>query len=334
MLDIKKTLQDFAEITKGYNFTHARRDFQNLQSVTDFIYSQTENLATGETTFFLDPIIRKPSSDGVTYTGNFLILTNSNPDMTYNQKYEAYIEPMILMVQTELYNSLRCLYDINDLTVIEVIDMFDFNADGVSVSFSLKGYDRSFTIPEPVVATPAFSIENILFQVLGRGMAGVVFYALYPDETFPYFDVIIETADDADFTVNVVQLYSGAEDLIEFASGDESAYVRIKFTALDFDSGWLTAYGTSGNPSVLEVNIDSVVVAGGEVTVEFSALEGVVDHYIVEASTDGFWLYDNMTILSEAASSPFVFTQGTFDSFRVFAVLDNGQKTHFYPQFI
>lgn len=138
-MDLTETLKAFAD-SKGWKFIHARRDYQNLQSTTDFISSETETYGTGETFLFLDPVVRKPEGDGITYSGNFLILTNSDLDKDYDDKFEDYIKPLISIVAEELKSFLRCDYDINDLTILEVINVFDFNSDGVSVRFNLKGY--------------------------------------------------------------------------------------------------------------------------------------------------------------------------------------------------
>lgn len=138
-MDIIQVLEEFC-ILKDWNFIHARRDYQNLTDISSFIFSETENFATGETFLFLDPVIRKPRKDGVSFSGNFLVLTNSDIDKGYSEKFADYIEPLLAIISGDLLKTLNCTFDVENLTSIEAINMFDFNADGLSVSFSLKGY--------------------------------------------------------------------------------------------------------------------------------------------------------------------------------------------------
>ena len=135
-MDIKTKLEEFAT-SKGWTFVPARRDHQNLQNVTDWIHSETQDHDTGQTFIFLDPVVRVPTTSGVRYSGNFMVLTNADIDMTYQQKFEAYIQPRLSQIGHELWNIIRCEYDITTFRIIEVINQFDFNADGVSVSFDM-----------------------------------------------------------------------------------------------------------------------------------------------------------------------------------------------------
>lgn len=139
-MDIRQKLNEFAT-AQGWEFNHARRDFQNLQDITEWISSETESYATGQTFIFLDPVVREPSAAGVRYTGNFLVLTNSDVDMDYQQKYTAYIEPLLSIVGKTLWNQLRCAYEMNNFKMVEVVNVFDFNADGLSVAFTLQSSD-------------------------------------------------------------------------------------------------------------------------------------------------------------------------------------------------
>lgn len=139
-MDIKNFLENFAT-TKSWRFTHARRDYQNLHDVLAFVGDEVEGFEDNETCIFLDPVTRsKSSTDSIVYTGNFMVLTKSNFDMTYKDRFDTYIKPALDIINDELYNALRCEFDINQWSTVEVINMFDFNADGVNVQFNLKGY--------------------------------------------------------------------------------------------------------------------------------------------------------------------------------------------------
>lgn len=138
-MDVKQFLENIA-LSKGWRFIHARRDYQNLTDVLNYIRDEIESFEENETGIFLDPVTTSRQADGILYTGSFMVLTHSDLDMTYDQKYDTYIKPAKEYINGALWNKLRCDFDINTWTTIEVINVFDFNADGVSVQFNLKGY--------------------------------------------------------------------------------------------------------------------------------------------------------------------------------------------------
>lgn len=138
-MDVKDAFKNIAD-DLGWGFEYARRDYQNLADITDFIYSTSKNYNTGETFMFIDPIVRSPHNTGTTYSGNMMILTNSDLDGMYDDKFEAYIRPLLNIVLGSFKNKLLCDFDINLWRVIEVVNFFDFNADGVSIQFEIKGY--------------------------------------------------------------------------------------------------------------------------------------------------------------------------------------------------
>lgn len=139
-MDLKDTFKTIAD-ANGWGCEYARRDHQNLVDVTNSIYSASENYATGQTFLFVDPIVRTPHETGITYSGNFMVLTNSDLDMSYDDKFENYIRPLLnLLMGSGFKNKLLCSYDVNLWRAIEVINFFDFNADGLSIQYELKGY--------------------------------------------------------------------------------------------------------------------------------------------------------------------------------------------------
>lgn len=138
-MDLKDTLEAIA-VSQGWGFEYARRDYQNLVDVSDMIFSVSQEYADGETFMFVDPITRRPHETGVVYSGNLLILTNSDLDMGYEEKFEAYIRPMLDIVLKSMVGTLLCHYDLTTWRTLEVINFFDFNADGISIQYELKGY--------------------------------------------------------------------------------------------------------------------------------------------------------------------------------------------------
>lgn len=138
-MDLKDKLEQIASDNQ-WKFVYARRDYQNLFDVSQFISDEMEDAGNGETVMFVDPIVRRPDSPGIRYTGNLMLLTSYDFDGTYKEKYAKVIRPLIDVVTGNFYKDLICDFDADDWTVIEVINMFDFNADGVSVRFNLKGY--------------------------------------------------------------------------------------------------------------------------------------------------------------------------------------------------
>lgn len=136
-MDVKDKLQEIAT-ANGWRFVYARRDYANLIDATAFISDEMADAGNGEIVLFLDPVVRKSEDLGMRYTGNFMVLTSSNLDMDYYTRSEKLIRPLIQKVMVEMKQKLRCVYDVDHWQSIEVINMFDFNADGLSVAFNLK----------------------------------------------------------------------------------------------------------------------------------------------------------------------------------------------------
>jgi|SRR5690625_3186477 len=139
-MNLKEKFKQLAE-DRGWRFVYARRDYQNLHEVTDFISDQMQEAGQGETVLFLDPIVRRREDVGqVRHSGNFMVLTQSDLDDSYDDRTKNYIDPLINDVMGGLANELRCDFDIDEWVSIELINIFDFNADGISVRFNLRGY--------------------------------------------------------------------------------------------------------------------------------------------------------------------------------------------------
>lgn len=137
---IKDKFKQIAD-AKGWRFVNARRDYQNLIDATNFVADEVEGYEVGETVLFLDPVITKSENNGLRFTGNFMVLTKSDLDDTYEGKQEKYIDPLIEILMQQTYHNLQCQFDVDQWKSIEVINVFDFNADGLSINFNLKGYE-------------------------------------------------------------------------------------------------------------------------------------------------------------------------------------------------
>lgn len=141
-MDLKTKLESIANnITPvPWKPVYARKDYQNLIDATDFVADSIKGYAVGETMLVIDPIKRKNRKSNLDYSGYFMVLTKSNLDETYDEKYSLYIEPLLEIIHRTVYNSLNCDFDVIQLESTEVINMFDWNADGLLVTYQLKGY--------------------------------------------------------------------------------------------------------------------------------------------------------------------------------------------------
>ncbi|MDI9257280.1 hypothetical protein [Flavobacterium sedimenticola] len=129
-----ETFKNIADSNNWY-FEYGRQDYHNLyQDVT----------SGGTIHFFLEPIITDSifSDSGyetLTYSGKFMLFVSSDVDETYTDKYNNHIKPIIENSLKTVKNSLLCnQFDINKFQVLEVINVFDTNVDGVLVNYSLK----------------------------------------------------------------------------------------------------------------------------------------------------------------------------------------------------
>lgn len=131
MYDLLKNIST----TNNWDFTYAKRDWANL-------YDEVEN---GKVKIFLDPVETNYTYGeynqvySKTYTGSFLILLSSDiDDGDYEQRYIDYIKPLITGASDTLKNSLLCEeINIGSWREQEVINIFDFNLDGLIVTYSI-----------------------------------------------------------------------------------------------------------------------------------------------------------------------------------------------------
>jgi len=138
-MDLKTVFENLAlSQVPVWGFEYARNDYQNLIDSTDFIADALEGYGVGETVMFVDPIKRGVNSrNEKTYTGSFMVLTKSDLDKTYDERHLLFIEPLISLLMVSFRNKLKCEYDVNTWDSTEVINMFDWNADGLLITYSI-----------------------------------------------------------------------------------------------------------------------------------------------------------------------------------------------------
>jgi hypothetical protein len=126
--------KDSAE-SNGWVYEYGRTDYQNLFDT--FSSAATVHL-------FVDPITTDSTFSDTgfetkTYSGKFMMLRSSDVDETYEDKYTDYIKPLIDGALQTLKDEIICAeYDINKFATTEIINLFDFNLDGVLVNYSFR----------------------------------------------------------------------------------------------------------------------------------------------------------------------------------------------------
>lgn len=126
---------------KGWVFEYGRADFSNLFDANE----QKEVVH-----LFLDPVvIRKNRNDSGeiesrTFSGSFMMLYSSDIDeASYQDRYEKYIKPIVESKIEEIEENLNCEHQVkfDEWTSSEVINMFDYNLDGIIVTYKIT-YDE------------------------------------------------------------------------------------------------------------------------------------------------------------------------------------------------
>ena len=136
---MKETLQQIAR-NNGWSFDYGRDDYSNLERSED-----------KEFYLFLDPIEELVRFEegaqevGRTYNGRLLLLMVSDYDRVYDDqkgnmpsegKYEKYIKRCKEEVM-KVANAFCREYDILQWRMLEVINLYDTNFDGVLVNFQI-----------------------------------------------------------------------------------------------------------------------------------------------------------------------------------------------------
>lgn len=139
-MNIKNKLEAIAT-TNGWQFEYGRRDFQNLTDSQSMKSDSVEGFGNDDSIMFCDPVkTADQQNDLIQSTGTFMILTRSNHDKTYSERYDLFIDPLLTALKS-MKNQFKCEWDVVRWEKTEVINVFDINADGILVSFTMSGYE-------------------------------------------------------------------------------------------------------------------------------------------------------------------------------------------------
>lgn len=135
MYEILKAIA--AAMDPVWGFFYAKHDYRNLF---------TEVEIKDRIQIFLDPVeIEDVYNDmnvieAQIHTGLFMILLSSDIDeVSYDDRYQKYIKPLIATKTKELKEAIRCgnyQLKFNTWKTVEVINMLDYNLDGLIVTYS------------------------------------------------------------------------------------------------------------------------------------------------------------------------------------------------------
>lgn len=126
-------LKQLAE-DNDWKFEYSRSDYQNLydEMTNDKIHLFVDPITTSSS--FSDSSVEAKSA-----YGKLMILVSSDVDEDYKDKYDNHIKPLIDGALQILKDTLVCAdADIQKFETIEVINLFDFNMDGVLVNYNIS----------------------------------------------------------------------------------------------------------------------------------------------------------------------------------------------------
>tara|TARA_R110000772_G_scaffold143585_1_gene253157 strand:- start:84 stop:497 length:414 start_codon:yes stop_codon:yes gene_type:complete len=129
-------LKTIAESNK-WEFEYGRSDYNNL-------YDAQEKKLIPQ--IFLDPVVIEKQfgeyNEQISQTegGSFMILVSSDIDEeSYDIRYTKYIQPLISTSMGIIESAISCdeTYVINSWRLTEVINVFDYNMDGIICTYNL-----------------------------------------------------------------------------------------------------------------------------------------------------------------------------------------------------
>ena len=115
-------------------FEYSRKDYQNLY----------DEMTTDKVHLFVDPItidstFTDSGNETKSYSGKLMLLMSSDVDEGYGEKFKSYIRPLMTGALLLLKDELACSeFTINRFQSIEVINLFDFNLDGLLITYSIS----------------------------------------------------------------------------------------------------------------------------------------------------------------------------------------------------
>lgn len=118
-------------------FEYSRSDYQNLY----------DGMEIDKVHLFVDPITTHSTfntmgTETKSFSGKFMLLVSSNIDEDYRIKYMNHIKPMLDVQYQIILDSLRCdeMIEIEKISAIDIINLFDVNLDGVLINYKIKQY--------------------------------------------------------------------------------------------------------------------------------------------------------------------------------------------------
>ncbi len=133
MYEILKTIST----TNSYPFVYARKDYANL-------FDELEQPDIPH--IFLDAVVidstfdEQNGAESKTYSGSFMILASSDIDEEdYDIRYQTYMKPLLSGASETIKTAIQCDGSVIITTwrEIEIINVFDYNLDGIVVTYSL-----------------------------------------------------------------------------------------------------------------------------------------------------------------------------------------------------
>ncbi|MDP2686441.1 MAG: hypothetical protein Q8O62_04415 [Aequorivita sp.] len=124
-------------LNNNYVFEYSRNDYSNL-------FNENEQIGTPH--IFLDPIQLQTifnefnEEESTIYNGSFMVLVSSDvDDEDYEFKYQNYIKPIITTTMKTIKDAIKCDGEktIQLWQQIEVVNVFDYNFDGLLVTYSI-----------------------------------------------------------------------------------------------------------------------------------------------------------------------------------------------------
>lgn len=130
--------EHFEQLAKDndWEFLYAPKSYQNIY----------EEMQENKLHFFMEPLTINSKFDdfGIetpTYNGKLFLAYSSDIDEDYEVRYEKYIKPIILgglqLLKESLSTDCGTSYRVDSLSTTEVINLFNYNLDGLYINYSI-----------------------------------------------------------------------------------------------------------------------------------------------------------------------------------------------------